>query len=135
MHSSDKDEKNSDPRVAGIATVGWVTLSALALCIPLTASVGVFSGAAAMAIPLAVILGAGVMAVRIWSSGERTVNQAGNDELANRIGKLEERLANLEMIDSVEAHFAEKHRAPGVTSSLGPARSSTMGPRPETVES
>lgn len=66
------------------------------------------------------------MAVRIWSSGERQVNQEENEALKKRIDDLEERLTNLEMVDSLEAHMAEKHRSPEEPTSEG----SVMGPTP-----
>ena len=68
-------QKSSDPRVAGIATVGWVAVSCLAICIPIAAILKGASPIAAGALPLVVILGAGLIAVRVWSSGEKLVNQ------------------------------------------------------------
>lgn len=123
------DQSPEDPRVSGIATVGWITLAALAICIPLSAVLKSSSALAAGALPLVIILGAGLMAVRIWSSGERLVNQKENEALRRQIAALEERLSNLEMIDSMEAHFAHKHGAPG------PGGKTTMGPRPSSEES
>jgi hypothetical protein len=123
------DEKRGDPRVEGIATVGWITLAALGVCIPLTAVIGEFAGAMAVLFPLAVLLGSGIMAMRIWSSGERRVNEENREALTERVRDLEERLANLEMIDSLEAHFAGKNRLPipepspqEETPALGPSR-------------
>ncbi|MDA1001644.1 MAG: hypothetical protein O2807_14150 [bacterium] len=132
--SSERNQSNTnqtgDPRVSGIATVGWITLAGLALCVPLSAIIGRMSPLMAGAIPLALIVGAGLMAVRIWSSGEKLVNQKENEALKNRIEDLEDRLKNLEMIDSLEAHFAEKHR-PRLAEASDPP---TMGPpREETA--
>lgn len=131
MNEKDQEQER-DPRVAGISTVGWVTLSALGICIPLTAILGQYNGIAALALPLAVVAGAGVIAVRIWSSGEKTVNHRENERLAERIAELETRLGNLEMIDSVEAHFAERHR-PDPATRPSPA-TPAMGPPPEQLE-
>ena len=129
-----ESESESDPRVEGIATVGWVTLAALGISIPLSAIGGAFTGWLAAALPLTIILGAGIMSMRIWSSGEKLVNEKENEALKDRIQDLEERLANLEMVDSLEAHFAEKHRHPQEegplvegTSVMGPAREETSG--------
>ena len=76
-------------------------------------------------------MGSSAVAARIisWrlSSGEKLVNQKENEALKARIQDLEERLANLEMIDSLEAHFAEKHRPPEGEETAGP----TMGPPQE----
>lgn len=121
-----KNQNAGDPRISGIATVGWVTLAGLSLCIPLSAILMKSSPLAAGALPIAMIVGAGLMAVRIWSSGEKLVNQKENEKLSKRIEDLEERLGNLEMIDSLEAHFAEKHSKEievGNTS-MGPTRTS-----------
>ena len=115
-------DRKTDPRVAGISTLGWVTLSALALSIPIMGILKSASAVAAAALPLAIILGSGVLAVRIWSSGEKLVNRKETDALKARLAQLEERLGNLEMIDSLEAHFAEKHSQSATTGS------STMGP-------
>ena len=121
--NNSQQAETGDPRVSGIATVGWITLAALAICIPLIGVLG--RSAFSFAIPLAVIVGSGLMAVRIWSSGEKLVNQKENEALKEKISDLEERLASLEMIDSLEAHFAAKNRPPE-----GSAESSaTMGPR------
>jgi hypothetical protein len=57
------------------------------------------------------------------------VNQKENEALTKRISELEERLCNLEMIDSLEAHFAEKHREPT------PPGNTNMGPPPEETSS
>ena len=130
MKENDQEQK-TDPRVAGITTVGWVTLSALGICIPLTGILGSYNGIAALALPLAVVAGAGVLAIRIWSSGEKTVNNRENEKLKEHIAGLEKRLENLEMIDSVEAHFAERHR-PEESARSRPA--TTMGPPPEQLE-
>ena len=104
--------------------MSWVTLSGLALCIPLSGILMRTSPLAAGAL----ILGAGLMAVRIWSSGERRVILKENEKLAKRVEDLEERLANLEMIDSLEAHFAAKHTAPTRAGNTG------MGPTPASEE-
>ena len=121
---SPRNQSTRDPRTAGIATVSWVTLSGLALCIPLSGILMRTSPLAAGAL----ILGAGLMAVRIWSSGERRVILKENEKLAKRVEDLEERLANLEMIDSLEAHFAAKHTAPTRAGNTG------MGPTPVSEE-
>jgi hypothetical protein len=67
---------------------------------------------AAGALSIALILGAGLMAMRIWSSGKRLVNQKENEKL----------------IDSLEAHFAAKHTAPTRAGNTG------MGPTPASEE-
>lgn len=108
-----KDEDHngkSDPRVAGITAVGWGTFLFLGLCIPMMFAVS--NPLVAAALPLSLIVGAGLLSARIWSSGERHVNQKANEKLTERIAELEERLLNLEMVDSVEAHMAERHRSP-----------------------
>ena len=120
------DEQESDPRVAGIVTVGWASLGALALCIPITGVLKESSALAAGLLPLAIILGAGMLAVRIWSSGEKLVNKQLNEALNSRLSELEERLANLETIDSMEEHFAQKHSNPqpaGGNTTMGPPAS------------
>jgi Tfp pilus assembly protein PilN len=122
-----REQRTGDPRVSGIATVGWITLAGLALCVPLAALLK--SPLIAGALPLALILGSGLMAMRIWSSREKLVNQKENEVLTKRISELEERLSNLEMIDSLEAHFAEKHRKPT------PPGNTNMGPPPEETSS
>jgi hypothetical protein len=123
-----RNQSAGDPRTAGIATVGWITLSGLALCIPLSVILMRTSPLAAGALSIALILGAGLMAMRIWSSGKRLVNQKENEKLAKRVEDLEERLANLEMIDSLEAHFAAKHTVPTRAGNTG------MGPTPASEE-
>jgi hypothetical protein len=129
-----ESEKPGDPRVEGIATIGWITLAALGICIPLTGIVGAFAGAAAALVPLSILVGAGLMAMRIWSSGEKQVHLKENEALQGRIRDLEERLANLEMVDSLEAHFAAKHGG-RPTLPNGIEGNATMGPvRSETTE-
>ena len=123
----DDDKKPGDPRVEGIATVGWVTLAALGICIPLSAIIGETAGWLTPILPLSIIFGAGIMAVRIWSSGEKQVNQKENDALRQRIEDLEERLGNLEVVDSLEAHMAERHRPPSEDHDAG-STEPTMGP-------
>lgn len=118
--------ETSDPRVSGIATVGWITLAGLGLCVPLSTILGRLSPLLAGAIPLTILVGAGLMAVRIWSSGEKLVNQRENEALKDRIDELDERLKNLEMIDSLEAHFAQKHGSRLAQTPDPP----TMGPPP-----
>lgn len=123
MANEDPTERKTDPRVAGITIVGGITLAGLGLCIPLML---LASGTMiAAALPLAMIVGSGLLSARIWSSGERHVNEKANEKLTERLAELEERLANLEMVDSVEAHFAERHRSP---------EAPTMGPPPPPIQ-
>lgn len=116
-----------DPRVDGLVTVGWVTLAALGISIPLTGIIAGYSGWMAPLLPFGILIGSGLMAMRIWSSGERQVNREANEALAARIQELEERLANLEMVDSLEAHFAERHRSASPSSGAS-GEVPTMGP-------
>lgn len=121
-----KNQSTGDPRVSGIATVGWIALAGLALCVPLSGVLMRASPLAAGLLPITIILGAGLMAVRIWSSGEKLVNQKENEKLVKRVEELEERLGNLEMIDSLEAHFAQKHSSPteAGNTNMGPPKQS-----------
>ena len=127
------EAESEDPRVAGIATVGWVSLAMLGISIPLVAQLKEVSVLLAGALPIVIMLGAGLMAVRVWSTGEKTVNRRENEALRKRMAELEERLASLEMVDSLEAHFARRHGASA--SSLSEAESPTVGPTTESSSS
>ncbi|NIP95804.1 MAG: hypothetical protein GWO24_21165, partial [Akkermansiaceae bacterium] len=64
----------------------------MGVSIPLTAIAGAYAGWLAAAIPVTIILGAAVLSVRIWSSGEKQVDSRENEVLKERIKDLEERL-------------------------------------------
>ena len=113
-------EESGDPRVGGLITVGWVSLAMLGICIPLVAIIGAFAGPWATALPAGIVLGAGLMAIFIWRSGSKAVAGDDREKLLARIDELEKRLGNLEMIESIEEHFAEKSRRKSEPGLMGP---------------
>jgi hypothetical protein len=98
-------------RVAGTAIVGITSLLMLGLSTLLAAILARYSIWLAGALPLAILVGAGFLTARIWFQGEKSDSPTETEILRERVKDLEERLANLEMIDSVEAHFANKQQA------------------------
>ncbi len=104
-----ENARGNTRRVAGIAAVGATSLCMLGLSIPLAAILARYSIWMAGALPLAILIGAGIMTARIWFQPDTPLSPTETEALRERVRELEERLANLEMIDSVEAHFANKH--------------------------
>lgn len=82
----------SDIRVAATSKIWTIATGMLALCIPLVAITK--SGAI---LPLAVISGAAVGTVAVWRGSD---NQSRSPLLTKSINKLEQRVANLEIICS-----------------------------------
>lgn len=109
MKSSRDDSetgRGKDPRWDALATVWWGVVAMLAVCIPL-----VFVTRLTM-LPV-FVLGAGVVATAIVLGGHRSSraaleSEAERERLEGRIRELEERLANVEVIESFENRLAEK---------------------------
>ncbi|HEX8296274.1 MAG TPA: hypothetical protein VF593_08235 [Chthoniobacteraceae bacterium] len=98
------DKKPEDQRAKALANVWGFALVMLVVCVPLCA---MFRTAV---IPLTIIAGAAVVTLYIWSRGEKDsgVQDAENESLRTKIQELEERLANVEVINRFEDRLAEK---------------------------
>lgn len=93
-----------DPRTAALNNVWGSALAMLALCIPLCAVLR-----SAM-IPILVVAGTAIVSLYIWWSGaaEREADTSEADALRDKIKELEDRLANVEVINRFEDRLAEK---------------------------
>ncbi|MCL1469326.1 hypothetical protein [Argonema antarcticum] len=89
------NKAEKDIRAAATSKIWGMATGMLAICIPLSAITR--SGAI---LPLAVISGATIGTVVVWRDSER--GNKRNAELINNAKKLEERVANLEIICSNE---------------------------------
>lgn len=97
-------KRSTDSRANAVNNIWSAALGMLVLCIPLCAMVR------SAAIPIAIIVGAAVVTFYIWNSGEKrgTDQHSENETLKARIKELEDRLANVEVINRFEDRLAEK---------------------------
>ena len=98
------DQNKGDFRPDAIGQVWWAALAMLAICIPLGAVLK--SGA----IPLVVIGGAVLATMYVWKTNPQKTSRAEDEAetLRAKIRELEERLANVEIINSFEERLAER---------------------------
>ena len=102
------ESKASDPRTKALAKTWEAGFGILALCIPLVIITK------SPLIPIMAILGLAVVAMYVWRTGDKgdrsseAAFQAENEELRAKLKELEERLANVEVINRFEDRLAEK---------------------------
>src|SRR5687767_5089139 len=90
-------------RSKALGHVWGSALVMLAICIPLCYILKT------VVLPLAVIIGAAAVTFYVWSSSEQSDSHASENEvLRAKIKELEERLANVEVINRFEDRLAEK---------------------------
>ncbi len=102
--SQPSKSKPSDERAKAVGGVWRAAIAMLALSIPLCAILR-----SAM-IPIAVIVGAALVTLYVWSNGGagKDAEPSENEALREKIKELEERLANVEVINRFEDRLAEK---------------------------
>ena len=102
--SKTHEQPVQDARPDAIGQVWGTAIGMLAVCIPLC--VLLKSGA----IPIIVIVGAVLVSMHIWQTESRQTADADEEAeaLRTRIAELEERLANVEVINSFEERLAER---------------------------
>jgi hypothetical protein len=110
-----------DPRPKAIGRIWGAAVGMLAICIPLCAILE------SAWLPVFVIAGAAGVTLYIWASGDRS-QAPPNDEtelLRAKIKELEERLANVEVINRFEDRLADKRLQQSLES---PPRDATAPP-------
>lgn len=129
-HRDDEPENDRDSRLHTVKQIGGLGVAMLAICIPLSPSIGHSSPLLAGLLPLAVIVGVGVTMITVWLTPRRNANARELAELQRQVAELNERLTNLETIDSFERRMA--HREAAAQSLLQSQVASS--PFPSTVE-
>lgn len=120
--------QTDDPRPRAVSQIWGAAIGMLALCIPLCFVIRT------AALPVFVIAGASLVTLYIWTAGAKT-QDASTDEteaLRAKIKELEERLANVEVINRFEDRLAEKRLQQALESQAsGAAASQRPGQREE----
>jgi len=104
IHSDPSPARRRDPRPTALGNIWGSAVAMLALCIPLGA---IFRSSI---LPILIIAGAALVSLYIWQSGsaEREADTSEADALRSKIKELEDRLANVEVINRFEDRLAEK---------------------------
>jgi hypothetical protein len=99
-----RPRQRADSRIAALGGIWSGAIVMLALCIPLAAV------SRSANLPLIVIVGTGLVSLYIWQSGSaaRKEDTSEADALRDKIKELEERLANVEVINRFEDRLADK---------------------------
>ena len=106
MAQYDDGKREHDPRPKTVGLIGCLGLTMLAICIPLA---GILAGPLpwmAALLPLAVIVGLGISIIAIWLAKPRKAHLREIAELQRQLAELNERLTNLETMDSFERRLA-----------------------------
>ena len=97
------DKPPEDPRAQALSQVWRSAFVMLALCLPVSFVLR------SPILPLAVILTAAAVAFYVWSKNEPSKSRdAENEALRAKIRELEERLANVEVINRFEERLAAR---------------------------
>lgn len=98
------EQKPVDQRAKAIGNIWQAAVALLAVSISLSLVLR------SAVIPLTIIVGAVLVTLYLWnvSSTDREAEDAENDALRAKIKELEERLANVEIINRFEDRLAEK---------------------------
>ncbi len=114
QHHAPREHKEEDIRVKLLGTIWGCAMGMLGICIPLMAVAGRSMGDFAAVLPLGVVAGAASASIAVLShfKGSASSAAATHDarqmtQQATRLHELEERLANLETINSFERRLAE----------------------------
>ena len=100
------DNPPEDQRARALGKVWGSALVMLAICIPLCYILK------SAVLPLAVIISAAVVTFYVWNSSELSGSEnSENEALRAKVKELEERLANVEVINRFEEHLAEEKLA------------------------
>lgn len=99
-----QDQIKGDARPDAIGQVWGTAVGMLAICIPLCVLLK------SAALPIIVICAAGLVSMYVWKNEPRKTATADQEAeaLRARIQELEERLANVEVINSFEERLAER---------------------------
>jgi len=113
-----RSRRRGDSRPAALGNIWGSAIAMLVLCIPLAAVSRTAN------LPLIIIVGTAVVSLYIWWSGsaERKAESSEADELRAKIKELEERLANVEVINRFEDRLAEKRLRLEAEQAVAPPR-------------
>lgn len=97
-----------DRKLGALVHIGWITISLLAISIPM---IKMLPSPAGGLLPFFIIATAVGSGLAIWRGGGKGETRASQAELIadrEKIAELEERLANVELIDSVDRKLAAR---------------------------
>jgi len=106
MANSNQPEK--DPRPGNLIRLGCIGSTLLALCIPIAITIGLKEPLLAIVLPLAVVAGFTIGLLVIWFTPLRKADTRELEAIKGQLAGLDQRLSNLEMIDSYERRRAER---------------------------
>jgi hypothetical protein len=114
-----------DPRIRALNSVWASAIAMLALCIPICIETG------SLILPILVIVGTAVVSLYVWQGGGAERKEDEADALRTKIQELEDRLANVEIINRFEDRLAEKRLRQESEQSGAPPRSQKSEPTPD----
>ena len=110
QHHAPSQHKEEDIRVKLLGTIWGCATGMLGICIPLMAIAQDASGGFAAVLPLGVVAGAATATIAVLSHFKGSASSASvthDAQQTARLHELEERLANMETINSFERRLAE----------------------------